>query len=170
MTLSLERSPLKTRTRISRRLVLDGHWELGRDDRLVYRVEAGGESLRVRGAFQTGSLLAREGVLRYQAGLEASRTHRTRTLEFFGRWVASRDHALSFEIRGNRRGRALVFGGRKRLGRTGEVIVELTGSRGRRLGLEIIVTRDILPNGTWFARWARSPEESRVETGMRVKW
>ena len=127
--------------KIVRELAFTGFWDLSEDNRLAYWL--GGDSdaaFRFRGAFQTGSLLAKKGEIRYQAGAEVSGRHKAQTLVLFGKWKVSRDFGLSFEIEYKEgRKRALVFSAERALSKNTDLSFELKSRAGEPLGVELIL-------------------------------
>ncbi len=169
----LKRTALKTRQKLSRELVFSGFWELSGKNRLTYRFYGNDASaFSLRGAFQTKSILAKKGEIRYQLGAEVSRTLRTRSLTFFGRWVVSKDFGLSFELENTgKRPAILTFSGDVRLNEKNQVSTQLKTQNGRPLGVELILTREIFgTDGSAFLRLKKSLEESRVEAGVALRW
>ncbi|MGH7198408.1 MAG: hypothetical protein ACREH5_06700 [Candidatus Omnitrophota bacterium] len=170
---SYEEISLKTKKKIRRELVFSGFWELSDRNRLTYRLAADSDSaFRIRGAFQTQSILAKKGEVRYQAGIEVSGRHKIQTIVLFGKWKLSRDLELLFEMEYAGGGkRAIVFGGEFALGPSSRVTARLAGREEKPLGVELILTKEFLKkDGLAFLRLMRSLEESRVEAGMRFKW
>ncbi|HXV19190.1 MAG TPA: hypothetical protein VD883_03845, partial [Candidatus Omnitrophota bacterium] len=164
---------LRTKKKTSRTLVFSGFWDISKDRRLVYRLSGGTDSaFSFRGAFQTKSILAKAGEIRYQAGVEAGGKHKLQTIALFGKWKLSRSLALSYEIKyADGRKRAIRFGAEHALGRGRDIAVELVSSGGRPLGIEVIFTKDFFgKDGQAFIRLRRSAEESGAEAGLRIKW
>ena len=94
-----EETRLKTKKRQIRTLVFRGFWELSEKNRLTYYLGAdSGSALKVRGAFQTHSILAKDGEIRYQIGVEAAARKNAQVIVLFGKWKISRDLGLLFEI------------------------------------------------------------------------
>ena len=170
---SYEEISLKTKKKIERELVFSGFWELSDRNRLAYRLAADPDSaFRVRGAFQTQSLLAKKGEIRYQAGVEVNGRHKAQTLVLFGKWKLSRSLELLFEMEYAGGGKhTIVFGGEFALGPSSRVSARLAGGEGKPLGVELVLTKEFLKkDGVAFLRLARSLEDSRVEAGVRFKW
>jgi hypothetical protein len=134
---------LKRKTKAARELVFKGHWDITEKNRLTYLLGANsGSAFRFRGAFQTPSLFAKKGEMRYQVGVEAAGRHRLRTLLLFGKWKLSRNLSVDFEIE--------YSDGRKR---------------------SIAFTKELFGrNGQMFLRLQKSLAESRVEAGVNLKW
>lgn len=159
---------------IIRTLTFRGAWELPAGRQLTYLLEAASDSaFRFRGAFQTPSVLAKAGELRYQLGAEAGgRRGYVRTITLFGKWKLSRDLALSFELPvGQGRPHTMRFDATYALGPRQTVTAALAAGDGRPLGLEVIFSRQFLQGqGEAFVRLRRALEESAVEAGLRVRW
>ncbi len=170
---SYEEISLKTKKKIKREFVFAGFWELSERNRLTYRLAADPDSaFRIRGAFQTRSILAKAGEIRYQAGVEVNGRHKIQTIVLFGKWKLSRDLELLFESEyaGGRK-RTIVFGGEFALGASSRVTARLKGEEGKPLGVELVLTREFLKkDGLAFLRLMRSLGESRAEAGVRFKW
>ena len=166
-----EPSDRKRRTRELQRLTFRGYWDITERNRLTYLLEGDAKSaFRIRGAFQTQSILAKEGQIRYQFGIEAEGTERLETITLFGKWKLSRDFALSFEIeyRGRRK-HAIVFVSKFNLGHGRTIETKLMNKEGKSLGLEVIFTQESLESEL-FLRLRKSLEESAVEAGVKVPW
>lgn len=164
---------LKRKTNLTRELVFSGFWDISEKNRLTYYVGGSSDSaFRVRGAFQTKRTLAKKGELRYQAGIEVNGKRELRDVILFGKWLVSRDLSLSLEIKypqGEKR--AILFGGQYAITPDMQVSVELKSRSGERLGVEIILTKDVFrKNGQAFARLVSSLQERRIEAGMKFVW
>jgi hypothetical protein len=164
---------LKTKKKTFRTLAFSGYWDISKDRRLVYRLSGDtGSSFAFRGAFQTKSILAKKGEIRYQAGAEVNGKHRIKEIVLFGKWKFSRDFGLSFEIEyeGGRR-KAIRFGGEYTLGKDSRIAASLKSREGDPLGIEVIFTKDFFgKDGRAFVRLRRSVEESAAEAGLHFKW
>ena len=177
---SYEEISLKTKTKEIRTLVFKGFWDITQRNRLVYSI--GGDSnsyFNFRGAFQTKSVFASEGEIRYEAGVETAGRRlpdrlagQIKTITLFGKWKISRNLGLSFEIEyeGGRK-KSILFGGEYTLDKTSRVAINIKNEEGRPLGLELILTKDFFKNdGQAFIRLQKSIAESRVEAGVRFRW
>ncbi len=155
----------------SDRAALKGVWDVADRNTLVYQIRRGsGEELHFRGAFQTKSILAKKGEIRYQIGAEASRKKRTNTVTLFGKWILSRDLGLSFEIEyANGKRRAILFGGDCRMDVDNTIRVELVARKNKPLGVELILTKEIT-DGSVFVRLSRSLDDARAEAGLCLSW
>ena len=170
-----ERTEQKKGARSLHRIRFDGFWEVDEDRRLAYVLEAGSNSaFRFRGAFQTDSIRQKQGLLRYQIGLEAEGKGRGSlpTVTLFGKWKLSRDLSLEFEVpysSGFRR--AISFGATYTWNRRTSVSARLTTPGGGPLGVELSLHREFLQGrGEAFVRLRRSLEETAAEAGARVRW
>ncbi|MBI4226861.1 MAG: hypothetical protein HY600_01140 [Candidatus Omnitrophica bacterium] len=154
-------------------LTFAGAWALSERRRLTYVVEGGrGGAFRLRGTFQTPSILAKTGELRYQLGVEAAGRRRLQTLTFFGTWRVSRTLEVTFELpMGGGRAGALRFGAEYSTGPRGAITAALTAPGGQPLGLEVVFTRELWRGqGEAFIRLRRALEETAVEGGVRGRW
>ena len=170
-----ERTEQKKGARSLHRIRFDGFWEVGEDRRLAYVLEAGSNSaFRFRGAFQTDSIRQKQGLLRYQIGLEAEGRGKgpLQTVTLFGKWKLSRDLSLEFEIpysSGFRR--AISFGATYTWNRRTSVSARLTTPGGGPLGVELSLHQEFLQGrGEAFVRLRRSLKETAAEAGARVRW
>jgi len=164
---------LKTKRKLSRTLTFKGFWDISEKNRLTYYFQRNDRSyFRVRGAFQTRSILAKKGEIRYQFGIELEKRVKTKTLVLFGKWKFSHKLGLHFDIeykRGKRH--AIVFGGEYNFDSNHKIEVNLKGRKGERLGVELVLTRDFLKkDGKAFIRLMRSQDESKIEGGLSFKW
>ncbi len=154
-------------------LVFDGYWDITEANRLTYYLGGDTENaFRFRGAFQTKSILARVGAIRYQIGVEAAGKPRLKTIALFGKWIVSRDFGLSFEVGyGDGRRKQIAFGGDYRLANDTEIAVKLKSQAGKPLGVELILTKELFSGkGSAFVRVLKQVEESRVEAGVGFSW
>jgi len=154
-------------------LVFRGVWDVSENTCLTYYV--GGDSrsaLKFRGAFQTKSILAKEGALRYQIGIGLDSGLRRQTITLFGKWKVSRDFELSFELTdamGERR--AIAFGGTYHPMKGTGISAVLKTRCGEPLGVELVLTREIFEGqGQLFVRLVRLAEKSAVEAGVQIPW
>lgn len=162
LTYSLKRTALKTRSRVERTLRFDGKWSIAPDRSLVYALEKSGEeALRFRGAFQTDSILAKKGEIRYQLGVEAA----GEALSLFGKWKTGRDLSLEFDM--GRSGN-LRFGAVYRLHPERRITASLL-AHGAPLGAEVVFERDTRA-GNLFLRLRREAGETLAEAGATVRW
>jgi hypothetical protein len=129
-------------------------------------------AFRFRGSFQTQSIYAKDGEIRYQAGFEARSKRKDKAIVLFGKWKVSHDLKLSFEITyGNGRKKSINFGGEYAIDDRLQVLVELTTYGGKKVGLEVVFTKDLLlEEGQAFLRLRKTFEESRIEAGLRFKF
>ena len=167
------RTDLKPKRRITRELVFHGFWDISDHHRLTYLLGGDSDSVfRFRGAFQTKSILAKRGELRYQAGIEINGKHKIQTIALFGKWKVSHDLELSFEVEyadGARK--TITFGGEYALSDDSRITANLKTEQGKPLGIELIFTKDLFKkDGQAFIRLQKSLEESRGEAGMRFMW
>lgn len=151
---SYKQTELKTRRRLDRELVISGEWDLSEKQRLVFLVGGDDRSrLRFRGAFQTPSILAKAGEIRWQIGAEGRAGRQTKTLTFFGKWKVSRTFGLSFELEtGEAKKRVLNFGGEWNVDSARSISVNLRSPKGERLGVEVIFSRSFFKDGELFVR------------------
>jgi len=170
---SYTQTELKTKKKIFQELAFEGYWDISEKNRLIYFLRADTESaFRFRGAFQTRSILAKRGEIRYQLGVEVAGKHTFQTIALFGKWKVSRNLYLDFEIEyGNDKTRTISFGGEYALNDDTSIAVNLKNTQGEPLGVKVVLSKDIFgEDGEAFIRLQKSLEESRVEAGMSYKW
>ena len=168
-----EQIRLKTKQRRTHTLTFRGSWDLGEARRLTYVLDRDSDSVfRFRGTFQTPTVLAKEGTLRYQVGVEVQGRRRLQTVTLFGKWKLSRDLSLDFEIPySDGSVRPITFGAAYSFNAQDSIQARLTTQEGKPLGLEVIFTREFFKDsGEAFLRLRRSLEESAVEGGLRFRW
>ena len=154
-------------------LTFKGFWSLSGNQRLTYTLEgASDETFRFTGAFQTKSILAKKGEIRYQLGATLEGKRRARTLTLFGKWKLSDKLELVFEIESEKgRKSELRFGAEYQFTKDLACAAKLTGRQGEPLGVELILTRDFLDgNAEAFVRLRKTAAESAVEGGVTVPW
>jgi len=164
---------LKTRRKLTRELTFKGFWGISDKSGLAYWLGTGSNgAFRFRGAFQTGSILAKRGEIRYQAGIEVNGRHKIREIILFGKWKLSRNLDLSFEIEyEDGKKKAIAFGGEYALDGNHRIMVNLKSQEKKPLGLELILTKDFFnKDGEAFVRFLKSVKESRIEAGLKFRW
>lgn len=186
----LEGSGKKKRrvTKVTQELIFEGHWDISDKNCLTYLIGVDSDSaFRFRGTFETSSILAKEGEIRYQVGVEyksssAAKKRRTQTITLFGKWKLSNDLALSFELECADGKRSEIKVGvdinLKKLQGPGlrwllpdEVSVDLASREGDPLGIELVLTKDLFDgNAQTFVRFRESLKETAVEAGITIPW
>ena len=168
-----DRVDLQTKRKQIRTLTFRGYWDLTEGSRLTYVLDTSRDSVfRFRGTFQTSSILAKDGLLRYQVGIEVEGRRRLQTVTLFGKWKMSRDLALEFEVAhpGGAR-RTIRFGATYVVNSRASISALLMDREGESLGFEVILTRDFFSSdGQAFVRLRKSLEETAVEGGLRFHW
>ncbi len=72
---SYQQRYLKQKTTTTETLTFKGHWDISKKNRLTYLLEGSSdESFRFRGTFQTPSIVAKKGEIRYQLAPAANRS------------------------------------------------------------------------------------------------
>ncbi len=166
---SLERKSTAIET-----LTFKGVWDFSEKNRLAYTFEGDSEAaFRFRGTFQTPSILAKKGEIRYQLGAEtAGRQGKFRTVTFFGKWKLSNQLNLEFEMEcANGKKRVFRFAAEFQITQDLGVTARLTSRQNDPLGVEVVFNKEFL-NGKAqaFARLRKSLEESAVEAGVTIPW
>lgn len=167
------RTALKTRTRSLETLTFKGWWDVTKDHRLTYTLQgARNETFRLTGTFQTRSILAKKGELRYQLGASLEGRRRGRVLTLFGKWKVSTALELVFEIDcADGRAHEMRFGAEFEIAKDFSVAARLTARDGEPLGAEIIFSKEFLKSGAQgFVRLRKTLRESAVETGVTIPW
>lgn len=164
---------LKTQKRRIHTVRFRGFWDLAEDKRLTYVLERKSDSaFRFRGTFQTPSVLAKRGAIRYQVGIEAQGRRRLRKVTLFGKWKLSRDLSLTLEVPyrdGSVHG--ITFKTAFRVGARGRVEAQLLNRKGQPVGLTLVLTRPFLKGrGESFIRLRKNLEGSALEAGIRLPW
>ena len=167
-----EQINLKTKQKETQELLFKGYWDISEKNRLTYLFSADSNStFRFRGAFQTKSILAKKGEIRYQAGVEVQGKRQIQTITLFGKWVVSRDLNLNFEIEYQDGKKFITFCGEYNLDGERQIAVNLKSQEGKPLGIELILTKDIFNgDGQAFIRLQKSLEESSIEAGVKFVW
>ncbi len=173
------RNELTVRTRRSgrqtdqRQITFKGHWDILERRRLTYVLDLKkGSAFRFRGTFQTPSVLAKRGEIRYQLGVEVHGRKQVRTVVLFGKWKLSRDLGFSFEVPYSKGiSKTIQFQSSYTLTRTGRVTATLKTRSGKPIGFEVIVSQSFLRGKSEaFVRLRRNLREQAVEAGVRIRW
>lgn len=164
---------LKTKKKILNEIVIKGYWNISEKNRLTYWIGGDSQSaLHFRAAFQTKSILAKKGEIRYQIGFEVNGKRVFKELILFGKWIVSRDLSLFFEVTHSKNKSQIIrFGGDFSAGKNQTIRVDLQSEEGKPLGLELIFTKDFFEKDTeFFLRLLHNAEESKFESGVRLAW
>lgn len=167
------RTSLKTRTRSLETLTFKGWWNVTEDHRLTYTLQgASDDTFRFTGAFQTRSLIAKKGELRYQLGASLEGRRRGRVLTLFGKWKLSKTLELVFEIDcADGRRHEMRFGAEFEIAENFSVAARMTARKGEPAGAEIIFSKEFLKSGAQgFVRLRKTLRESAVEAGVSIPW
>lgn len=154
-------------------VVFQGAWEMTKADRLVYRLEGSADSaFEFKAALQSPSLLARDGRIVYQVGLDlAGGRLRRQRVSLFGAWKLNRDLSVSFEIPyADGRVQSMRFEGTAALNARDRLTVALHDRRRKQLGLAVTFTRELVPDASLFLRLRRDAEERSVIGGAQVRF
>lgn len=157
-------------------LTFKGYWDILDGKRLTYLIEGNSKSaFRFRGAFQTQSILAKEGELRYQIGVEAGRKLRrksfVKTIVLFGKWKLSDKFGLSFEIEYENGAREIRFGAEYSLSPASEITAGLISPEGKPLGIEVVFTQTFpKTQAQAFLKLRKSLQENAIEGGIVIPW
>ena len=154
-------------------LVFDGSWDLTGTDRLTYRISGSDNSaFGFRASFQSPSLLARDGRIIYQVGIDVTGSRaRYRRISIFGTWKLHRDLSVSFEIpyTGGRID-PIRFEGTYSPTRRDRISVALRNNRHEPIGLTVTFTKDVLPDISFFLELRKDAEERSAIGGVRVRF
>jgi len=151
----------------------EGHWDITRADRLVYRLSGSDDSaFEFRATLQSPSLLARDGRIIYQVGIGvAGGGTDTRRISLFGTWKLNRDLSISFEIPyAGGRVTAVRFEGEASLGPKNRIAVALRNSERRPLGISVTFTRELVKDANLFLRLRKDAEERSLIGGVQVRF
>lgn len=171
------RKATKTKKSEIQTLTFKGFWDLSRDKRLTYLIEGDTDSaFRFRGAFQTPSILAKKGEIRYQLGAEVSGKLKSKqkkatnqTITLFGKWKLSDKFGLSFEIEYEDAIHEIRFGAEYSLTPDLQIAAKLTHPEAGPLGVELILTKDFGAAQS-FLRLRRALQENAIEAGITIPW
>ena len=173
ITYSYQEDQLKTKTNKTKTLIFRGHWDILKKNRITYYIKGSSQSqLIVRGTFQTKSIRAKKGEIRYQFGIELNKKIKTQTLTFFGKWRYSRKFGLQFEIK-YRDGKkhSIILSGQYQWINKNKINIRLMNKDGQGLGIEFELTRQFLnKEGNAFIRYFKSNEETLIEGGLYYEW
>ncbi len=164
---------LKTKVKIVKKLSFKGHWDILEKNKLTYTLQRNNDStFKVRGAFETKSIYAKKGQIRYQFGIELNQRIKKQTITLFGKWKYSRTLGLHFDMKyQNAISRKITFGGDFNFDDRNNIKVDLTTQNGKRVGIELVLTRQFLnTEGEAFVSFFKSQNESGIMAGYNFKW
>ncbi len=149
----------------------DGAWDFSRRGRLVYRLDAEGDSaFEFRAALESPTLRAAAGRMVYQIGAGVGRSRLVpRRITLYGRWNLSARTGVSFEIplAGGRR-QTMRFIGTVRATPRHDLDAALESGAGAPLGLTVTFSRRWLQDRRWFIQVRRTPEETAAMAGVQL--
>ncbi|MBU2102566.1 MAG: hypothetical protein KKF80_04140, partial [Candidatus Omnitrophica bacterium] len=161
--------------RIKKTISFKGFWQIWEKNRLSYILDIRKDSyFNFKVAFQTPSILAKKGEIRYRVGIgvRGSRSFREKTFILYGTWNVSRDFGFSFEIDyGKSRLTRMHFGARVRSAGKNEIEFQLTTREGNDIGFAVMVSRRFLSNNAqWFVRLMKRAQETALQGGVLVRF
>lgn len=168
-----QRKHLKGKVKTLETLTFKGWWDISEKNRLVYTLEGASDSaFRFRGAFQTTSILAEKGEIRYQFGLEAAGKKKLRTVTLFGKWKLSDRLELEFEMEyADGRKHEIRFGAEFAVTKDFTVSARLMNKENNPLGVEVVLSKEFLDGQAQaFLRLRKTLEESALEAGVAIPW
>lgn len=160
-------------------LVFKGYWDILENNRLTYLIQGDSESaFRFRGAFQTQSILAKKGEIRYQLGAEVlsapsiRRKKRVQTITLFGKFKLSKKLGFEFEMEyADGEKRSITLGAEYALREDLTIEAKLLNRAGDPLGFEVILTKDFPGlEAEAFVRLRKTLRENAVEAGVTIPW
>jgi len=138
---------LKRKKKIEASLLFKGHWELSRKLHLSYVINRDvGSYFDFTAHADIPSPRGEESPMRFTIGIRSRRSGRPvrRVITFYGTWKITKRTKIIYEIK--RKGSALrpfVFGSETKLGKGGKLILRLTNSIKERIGIEILLSKNI---------------------------
>jgi hypothetical protein len=141
------RTDLVRKRKEERAIILRGAWRVDGKNKISYLLDTSGESGFVfRAQFESSGVVNGLGALKFKVGIGVSRYKRPveQVVKVLGtvRWNMTRKYAIEFEA---------------------------VGARGRRPGMGVTLSRNLL-GGEAFLRLKRLAEEKKAEVGLKFKW
>ncbi|MFC1548637.1 hypothetical protein ACFL5E_01605 [Candidatus Omnitrophota bacterium] len=170
-----EKTALKTKTKRAKILIFRGRWELGKRY-LVYNFEGSGDScFTFKAALQSRSLMASDGVVKYQIGIKyyigKRLRKRTQVVTIFGVWKLGKDLKIAFEAAcSGGRHSTMRFSVEKLIGEGNSITVALKKEDGESLGFEVTFRKVFRDDAELFLAISRFAEESRIIGGVRIRF
>lgn len=165
-----QKSSLKTRQKINCALGFSGYWLISQAGRLTYSLEHNSISrFDFRVALESPNLYPKDGCIKFRLGIGAKEEEsKSKTVVLFGNWRLNKDLSLDFEMDyGNRIKRSIKFGAQLNLTSQDSVMLSLTNSRNRPLGICITFSHKFLKkSGDCFLRLEHSGKNSGVQAGL----
>lgn len=165
-----EKTSLKTREKTNCTLGFSGYWQISEPGRLTYNFEHSSVSrFDFKVAIESPSLYPKEGCIKYRLGIGAKEEAAgSKTVVLFGNWRLNKDFSLDFEMGyGNRIKRSIKFGAQLYLTRQDSVVLSLSNSKNRPLGICITFSHKFLKkSGDFFLRLEHSGKSSGLEAGL----
>ena len=155
-------------------ITFNGYWDLASANRLTYSLggtsDNGVSELRFRGSFQTPSILAKKGEIRYQIGVEGVNRGKT-VFTLFGKWKFSDKLGLMFEMDyPQKRRHSLVFGIEWNPGLAAHASIQLVSRTREPLGVKLVLTQSLKRDIESFISVQKTSAETRLEAGIRFNW
>lgn len=171
ITYSYKKIQLKRKARLEKKLALKGIWQIGSKRQLRFLVEGDNTSaFDFRALLETPILHAKKGEIRYRVGIGVSAQREVvRRVTLFGKWRINRDLSLDFEVR-YRPGEThrSHFQADYSLDSRNRVSFSLKSEEGKKLGIEVVFTREFFKDAEAFIRFRDSVRERAIEVGVRI--
>lgn len=152
-------------------IAFKGAWEIKDKARISYAIDRRSDSVM---DFKASAGIFRDNYIKYELGIGGSRRVRPvrRAIVLFGDWKIRRGSGLVFEVRRGREGLQYIsFGAEARVTDKDTVLFRLKDGSGRKLGIELELTRRIFgKEGESYIRLLRSGRERAVFAGAGFRW
>ncbi len=162
---------LKRRTRIEKKIIFKGSWEIVNNHSIRYVLGTSGNSgFDIEASLVRTGLVKNKNALIYKAG--ARLKTRSRNITLFGKWRLTRNTGLLFEIRyPNGRRNYLAYGAEVKLGRQNSLVFMLRDKRGKSLGVELTLRHYFLGrSGEALFKLLASESERSITLSLGKLW
>jgi hypothetical protein len=174
LTYTYEKTYLKKKERIRKKLTFDGFWEISAKNQLAYQLGLEDKSVFCfKVSLGTPSILGKAGTIQYRVGIgiKNSRSFSNKTITLFGVWKFSKDLGLSFEMDYGGKIKTINFCVTYRVGIKNNITFALKNPYGQELGFTVTFDRKFFEdNARLFLRLNKQEEEIRVEAGIDILW
>ncbi len=171
---SYQKTSLKTKSKISHLLAIDGFWEVIAANRLRYIISRGtGSIFDFKVQLETSTLYPKDGEIRYRlgGGLKEGKRQKAKIISLYGDWKLSRKLGLMFEMEyKNKDVHSLVFGAAVNLNANNQIVFNLKDKSGKNLGISVVFAHKFFKRsgGDWFLRFCDSYKEKIIDTGLSI--
>jgi len=166
---------LKTKEKSKQTLLFKGFWEISRENRITYILNAqDNTAFTFKAYLETPNLIGKRGTIKYRAGIgiQGSESFKVQIITLYGVWKLHRKTGLAFEMDyGDHRIKTISFGAFVRFAGRNKISFSLKSRRGSDTGMSVTFSHPFLRDKAgWFLKYMTEEKKPRFELGVSIPW